>query len=320
MTQLRSPGFFTLAVVGLVSFYGSVTAQAGTVFLAPDSSMISVLETVDIEIRVDQNVAGIHCFIVSLDYDTSLVRIANITEGPLLKTGGSTFFFWDSLRHPTDVGNCLLGYGLHADGPGVVAVVTFRALQKGGTSPVSFTQVNFSDINLNTMPVTHVDGKIVVKANPVPAITSSPVTDALVGQLYQYDVDATGEPAPSYSLAVGYPAGMTINGVTGLIQWTPGAAGNFPVTAQATNTLGTATQSFTVHVRCCVGKRGNVNMAAGIDLSDLSALVSYLTGGSFVPPCTEAANVNGAGGVDLSDLSALVSYLTGGAFSLVNCP
>ena len=71
---------------------------------------------------------------------------------------------------------------------------------------------------------------------------------------------------------------------------------------------------------CCVGKRGNVNMAGGVDLSDLSSLVSYLTGGSFVPPCMDAANVNGAGGVDLSDLSSLVSYLTGGTFVLVDCP
>ena len=71
---------------------------------------------------------------------------------------------------------------------------------------------------------------------------------------------------------------------------------------------------------CCQGSRGNVNLTGSIDLSDLSALVSYLTGGAFVPTCTEAANVNAAGGVDLSDLSSLVSYLTGGAFLLPSCP
>ena len=71
---------------------------------------------------------------------------------------------------------------------------------------------------------------------------------------------------------------------------------------------------------CCVGKRGNVNLAGIVDLSDLSALVSYLTGGGFVLSCFDAANINGAGIVDLSDLSALVSYLTGGGFVLPNCP
>jgi len=71
---------------------------------------------------------------------------------------------------------------------------------------------------------------------------------------------------------------------------------------------------------CCVGKRGNVNVTGIVDLGDLSALVSYLTGGAYVLPCPEAANVNGAGIVDLSDLSALVSYLTGGGYVLPNCP
>lgn len=86
--------------------------------------------------------------------------------------------------------------------------------------------------------------------------------------------------------------------------------------------LGIYEQRFseTFRILCCEGKTGNVNMIAAVDLADLSALVNYLTMGSFTPPCMDAANVNGAGGVDLSDLSALVSYLTGGSFVLPNCP
>jgi hypothetical protein len=71
---------------------------------------------------------------------------------------------------------------------------------------------------------------------------------------------------------------------------------------------------------CCVGLRGNVNQSGAVDLADLSALVSYLTGGGFVIPCLDAGNVNGLGAVDLADLSALVSYLTGGGFVLPPCP
>ena len=70
---------------------------------------------------------------------------------------------------------------------------------------------------------------------------------------------------------------------------------------------------------CCVGVTGNVNMTGIVDLSDLSALVSYLTGGGYVLPCSPEANVNNTGIVDLSDLSALVSYLTGGGYVLPNC-
>ncbi len=71
---------------------------------------------------------------------------------------------------------------------------------------------------------------------------------------------------------------------------------------------------------CCTGTTGNVNMSGIVDLSDLSALVSYLTGGGYVLPCVPEANVNNSGIVDLSDLSALVSYLTGGGYVLPNCP
>lgn len=71
---------------------------------------------------------------------------------------------------------------------------------------------------------------------------------------------------------------------------------------------------------CCSGVTGNVNMTGITDLADLSALVSYLTGGGYVLPCYDMANVNATGIVDLADLSALVSYLTGGGYALPNCP
>ncbi len=70
---------------------------------------------------------------------------------------------------------------------------------------------------------------------------------------------------------------------------------------------------------CCTGVTGNVDMTGIVDLSDLSALVSYLTGGGYVLPCQPEANVDNSGIVDLSDLSALVSYLTGGGYVLPAC-
>ncbi len=72
-------------------------------------------------------------------------------------------------------------------------------------------------------------------------------------------------------------------------------------------------------VCCCIGMVGNVNDVGIVDLADLSALVSYLTGGGYVLPCPKEANVNAAGIIDLSDLSSLVSYLTGGGYVLPAC-
>ncbi len=71
---------------------------------------------------------------------------------------------------------------------------------------------------------------------------------------------------------------------------------------------------------CCVGVTGNVNGTAGVDLADLSALVSYLTGGGYAITCTKEANVNAAGAVDLADLSALGKLSYRWRVRLPSCP
>jgi hypothetical protein len=62
-------------------------------------------------------------------------------------------------------------------------------------------------------------------------------------------------------------------------------------------------------VLCTPGDISNNGLA---DLTDLSYLVAYLTGGVGTLPNMSAANCNGVGIVDLGDLALLVSYLTGG--------
>ena len=53
-----------------------------------------------------------------------------------------------------------------------------------------------------------------------PFITSNPVVNAVVGQLYNYDVNAIGSPPPVFSLGH-FPDGMWIEQYSGLIQWFP---------------------------------------------------------------------------------------------------
>jgi len=71
---------------------------------------------------------------------------------------------------------------------------------------------------------------------------------------------------------------------------------------------------------CCISKVGDINADGIADVSDLSLLVSYMTGGSASLTCSEEADLNHSGTVDASDLSAMVNYSTGGGFVLPNCP
>lgn len=88
--------------------------------------------------------------------------------------------------------------------------------------------------------------------NAAPTVTSTAVTTAAVGTLYNYDVNATDPNGDvlTFSLVTA-PAGMTINATTGLISWTPtaGQGGANAVTVRATDPGALfASQSFTVTV------------------------------------------------------------------------
>ena len=85
--------------------------------------------------------------------------------------------------------------------------------------------------------------------NSSPVIESDPVTTAKEGATYTYDVEATdpNEDALTYSLTVS-PTGMTINSTTGVITWTPAAAGSFDVTVEVSDGSKSETQSFTIIV------------------------------------------------------------------------
>jgi glucose/arabinose dehydrogenase len=76
-----------------------------------------------------------------------------------------------------------------------------------------------------------------------PVFTSAPKTTAVVNLLYAYDAEASGLPAPTFSL-LNPPAGMTIDSATGLVQWTPTTTGTVSVTVRATNSLKAVDQEY----------------------------------------------------------------------------
>ena len=131
-----------------------------------------------------------------------------------------------------------------------------------------------------------------------PMITSTPLTDGVVGGLYSYDVEATGDPAPNFALLT-MPTGMTIDPVTGLIQWTPAGDQTGPnaVEVEASNTEGTDTQSFSVDVvlppTCPVGLIAywKLDESSGTDYTDY---FGNHDGYTAIPPTPVAGQVNGA--------------------------
>jgi PKD repeat protein len=92
------------------------------------------------------------------------------------------------------------------------------------------------------------DQSFTIEVRQLPTITSTPVTTATVGELYSYQVAATGSLPLVYTLTTA-PDEMEIDETTGLITWEPVSLGTVNVTVQVSNTAGTDDQSFTIEVR-----------------------------------------------------------------------
>jgi len=132
-----------------------------------------------------------------------------------------------------------------------VITLGFQAASAGQTVTVRFTLAN----KPGSTGWISIESAALQQTNQAPVITSTPVATGLEGVPYSYDMDATDANALdslSYALTVA-PAGMTIDSVTGLIDWTPttaqvgGQLVEVTVTDDASPAL-SASQSFTVDV------------------------------------------------------------------------
>jgi uncharacterized protein (TIGR03437 family) len=86
---------------------------------------------------------------------------------------------------------------------------------------------------------------------PVTIATASPLSEATAGIAYSYTLAATGGSPPyRWSVSAGaLPAGLSLNGSSGVISGTPAAAGTFTFTVQVADSAGgSAVATFTITV------------------------------------------------------------------------
>ena len=210
---------------------------------------------------------------------TILISVAPANDPPTakddkLKTKEDTPATIDVLANDTEVDNELITISEITHGKGGSVTIN-----NDGT--LTYTpKANFYGTDAFTYTVTDRGGekdtatvKVEVgKANDPPVITSKPVTTAMVGILYSYNVRAEEpdkEDTLTYSL-VAQPAGMRIDSLTGLIQWAPietqQATHNVVVKVVDSNSVPASdTQEFTVSVNPTPPKMATLTIVDGWD-------------------------------------------------------
>ena len=206
-----------------------VVAQTTLIAVEPTSYDATIDEIFQVNITI-ADVANLTGWEFKLFYLKALVNCSAVTEGPFLKSGGSTFKIFNitnnyNSTHGRILAGCALqGMNVSVNGTGVAAIVTFKALAFGNTA-LNLIDTKLSDEKIPAQPILHtvLDGAVLVKSSP-PEVFLSPTN--LTGPPGWININATFtvEIRISSVLDLNYwQAGMSFNpGVLECVNYTEG--------------------------------------------------------------------------------------------------
>ncbi len=177
-----------------------------TVFVDPEESNVEEGQTFAVNIGI-ADVSGLLGFEFLLSYDTAILELAGVQEGPFLKSVGSTFMV--NLTAKGLVWLAVVVYNpqgeiVSANGTGVLATVTFKAIAVGESLLDLFSKdpCRPGEVKLAAdppgcvvpIPNVAIDGHVVVSPDPPlvlsdpPSMPSNPPLTTLIG-----DIDGDGK-------------------------------------------------------------------------------------------------------------------------------
>ena len=159
-----------LVLAVLTPTHATVQQTQTLVYVFPEAYTVpSIGSTFSLDISI-QNVTNLYAWELKLYYPNSVLNGTTVTEGPFLKAGGvSTFFFWpeftdnyNATQGRLHVACTRTGDVMGVDGDGVLATITFNSTSNDGPKSLHLADVKLSDPNATKIPFVTVDGEVTV--------------------------------------------------------------------------------------------------------------------------------------------------------------
>ena len=153
-----------IAVIGVLTavVYGTAgvaSADTTAVFVYPETSYVLIGDTFEVALEVDSNAVELKGFDILLGFDSEKLKLLDVIEGPLMKEGGTTFWYWEEDSSRVEMVCAILGTGLSVDGPGVLAMIWFEVSQ-AENSRLRFQDVDLRDVDNSPIPYQLRDGVV----------------------------------------------------------------------------------------------------------------------------------------------------------------
>jgi hypothetical protein len=132
---------FSMFIYGNFVWKDAYAASSTTISVSPSTITASVGQNFTVNVTVS-NVYDLYGWQFRLNWTAGLIEVVKVTEGPFLRLGGSTYFYWDvNATAGRMVADCtLLGNVPGVSGSGTLATITFNV--KGvGQSPLTLWDV-----------------------------------------------------------------------------------------------------------------------------------------------------------------------------------
>ena len=216
---------------------GSLTASGSTGILydssggdsAPNAVNLTISNSALVDARDGKIGAG---------SATNLQPVPPSGNGIVFNDNQGTVYGDVTLQEDLTIGE---GESLNIPGGAGLEIPGGKTLTNAGTVTNSGTLTNNGTINNSgTLPSN-------IAGNPPPSITTTALADGTVGTAYSATLAASGNPT-SWNITGSLPAGLALNGSTGVLSGTPTADGIFNFTVKATNGGGSDSEEFTLTI------------------------------------------------------------------------
>ena len=326
-----------LTVLSLITPLYTTHAEGSTTMqVAPSTTTVRSGTTFTLDVIVT-DVTDLAVWEFRLFYLNTILNCTSITEGPLLKAGGSTFF--ESTIHNAYnathgwllAGSTLLGPVPGVNGTGTLATITFQAIAAGDT-PLRFSSDPLVTLLLDSSPpprhsilFTTIDGTVHIAADHDVTVTNVTPYKTIIGQGYSGNITVTtanqGDYTETFNVivyanvtVVTAVANVTLAGGNSTVQtvvWntTGFAYGNYTISAYAwpvpfeTNTQN---NNLTSPITVRVTMPGDLMQPFGvIDMKDIAYVAKRFGTTPSAPLWDPNADIDGSGKVDMKDIATV---------------
>jgi len=184
---------------GLFLFAPSNGAGTTTVGVFPSSVTAILGQNFSININAT-GISDLYGWQFTLNWTARILNVVNASEGPFLKSGGSTFFYYNSNASAGQVTvECtLLGDVSGMSGSGVLATITFSVISSGQSSLNLYNAILLNS-NEQAIPVQLSGGDVYALSPPDVAVTSVNVSPIVVLPGSSVHINATVENLGGFS-------------------------------------------------------------------------------------------------------------------------